>query len=455
MNNPPQPTRARKRRNGNGQGSVFWSRAKRRYVGRVHLRGGQQPQRKEVYGPPGDRSGAAKLIVIDELARYREPQRAVDALAPSRCFFDEWATRPTLSANSRSFYRQLVANHLDALGRIPLIDVRPTDVRDAVNALATKPRTARAAYAFLKACFAEAVRMELLRSSPVTLKPPKYVREEKRRSFTPEEVDFLLDAANGDPLEAMLVLSLNAPFRPCELFGLRPCDLDLAHSTLTVSHDLIASAESGYKPVLGPTKTSSSRRNVRLGPVTVALLREHLKRNFGSEYLFTSPGGAPLRLSNAIRRWWRPLLRKAAAAAQQAARAAGDETYRFPSALGLNALRHTSFELQPLAGIDYDVASERGGHSSPRTTYRNYREIAEQRHREAAEQIDSFIARRRRALSDAVGGRVGGSRPHPKPTATAEENEKPLIDKGFSNFSGCWTRTNDPLINSQLLYQLS
>ena len=408
MNTPQQPTRARKRRNGNGEGTVFWSRAKRRFVGRVHLHGAEQPRRKEVYGRVGDRSSAAKLIVLHELARYREPQHAVDALAPSRHFFDEWAARPTLSANSRSFYRQLVANHLDALGRIALIDVRPTDVREAVSALAAKPRTARAAYAFLKACFAEAVRMELLRSSPVTLKAPKYAREEKRRSLTPEEVDFLLDAARGDPLEAMLVLALNAPFRPCELFGLRPRDLDLAHGTLTVSHDLIASAESGYKPLLGPTKTGSSRRKVRLGPATVALLREHLKRNFGSEFVFTSAEGAPLRLSNVIRRWWQPLLRKAATAAEQAARAAGDETYHFPTTLGMNALRHTSFELQPLAGIDYDVASERGGHASVKTTYQHYREIAEQRHREAAEQIDSFISSRRRALSDAVGGRVGG-----------------------------------------------
>jgi hypothetical protein len=48
-----------------------------------------------------------------------------------------------------------------------------------------------------------------------------------------------------------------------------------------------------------------------------------------------------------------------------------------------------------------------------------------------------------------------GSRPDAALTATAQENEKPLIDKGFSNGSGCWTRTNDPLINSQLLYQLS
>jgi integrase len=162
-----------------------------------------------VYGRVGDRPSAAKLIVLHELARYREPQRAVDALAPSRHFCDEWSTRPTLSPNSRSFYRQLVANHLDALGRIALIDVRPTDVREAVSALAAKPRTARDAYT-------------------------------------------------------------------------------------------------------------------------------------------------------------------------------------------------------TLAGIDYDVASERGGHAFVQTTYQHYREIAERRHREAAEQIDSFISSRRRALSDAVGGRVGG-----------------------------------------------
>ena len=33
--------------------------------------------------------------------------------------------------------------------------------------------------------------------------------------------------------------------------------------------------------------------------------------------------------------------------------------------------------------------------------------------------------------------------------------KKTPIGAGLSNGSGCWTRTNDPLINSQLLYQLS
>jgi hypothetical protein len=45
--------------------------------------------------------------------------------------------------------------------------------------------------------------------------------------------------------------------------------------------------------MLGPTKTGSSRRKVRLGPETVAVLREHLKRNFGSDYVFMSVGGHP------------------------------------------------------------------------------------------------------------------------------------------------------------------
>jgi hypothetical protein len=30
-----------------------------------------------------------------------------------------------------------------------------------------------------------------------------------------------------------------------------------------------------------------------------------------------------------------------------------------------------------------------------------------------------------------------------------------LFYRAFLELSGCWTRTNDPLINSQLLYQLS
>jgi hypothetical protein len=36
------------------------------------------------------------------------------------------------------------------------------------------------------------------------------------------------------------------------------------------------------------------------------------------------------------------------------------------------------------------------------------------------------------------------------------EKKSPDVNRGaFSNGSRCWTRTSDPLINSQLLYQLS
>jgi integrase len=210
-------------------------------------------------------------------------------------------------------------------------------------------------------------------------------RKEKRRSFTPEEVRYLLEAAKGDRLEALLITALTTAMRPCELYGLTRNNISLSKAELFVENDLTANEEGGHIPVLGPTKTESSRRRIPLPPMTVAALREHLQRGFtASGFVFASPSGRAVRHSNLVRRWWKPLLKRAADLAAK-------DGVDFPTDLSPYALRHTSVELAMLAGVGYDLVAERMGHASPRTTYASYRNISGQRHRDAADRIDAFI----------------------------------------------------------------
>lgn len=117
----------------------------------------------------------------------------------------------------------------------------------------------------------------------------------------------------------------------------------------------------------------------------VAALHEHLKCGFAQGgFVFVSPTGHALRHSNNVRRWWRPLLKRAADLAAK-------DGVDFPTDLSPCSTRHTAVELMMLSGVGYDLVAERLGHSSPRTTHANYRNIAGQRHREAAERIDAFL----------------------------------------------------------------
>jgi integrase len=85
-----------------------------------------------------------------------------------------------------------------------------------------------------------------------------------------------------------------------------------------------------------------------------------------------------------VRRWWWPLLKWAADLAAK-------DGIDFPTDLSPYGTRHTAVELMMLSGVGYDLVAVRLGDSSPRTTYANYRNIAGQRHRDAAERIGAFL----------------------------------------------------------------
>ena len=143
------------------------------------------------------------------------------------------------------------------------------------------------------------------------------------------------------------------------------------------------------------TKTKRGRR-IKVSALAIAALRDHLKRAWSSEFIFTSDEGHLIRHSNLIRRQWKPLLKAAKVEAEKVARASGDHDYRFPTSLGLYALRHTSSEVAALAGVGYDLASARMGHATLATTFKHYFNLSQEREGQAVEQIGTFIEGLRR-----------------------------------------------------------
>lgn len=377
----------------NGEGSVRWSKSYRRWVAQATLRRpGQPPIRKRAYGPRGNDSSAARQIVEASLAAYLGPERAADATAPLRLFLDEYASRPKLASNTRAFYSFLIEGHLERLGAKPLIDVKAADIEDALASVADKPRTQQALWKLLNGVFEAAIRKDMIGRNPAQrVERPSYRREEKPRAFTMTELGFILEAANGNRLEALLILALETGMRPAELYGLQRSDLNLAERELWVRRDVVANKATGFKPVVTATTKTKRGRRIKLSAFAVAALRDHLKRAWSSEFVFTSDEGHLIRHSNLIRRWWKPLLKAAKIEAEKAARASGDNDNRFPTGLGLYALRHTSSEVAALAGVDYDLASARMGHSTLATTFKHYFNLSQEREGQAVEQIGSFI----------------------------------------------------------------
>jgi integrase len=382
----------------NGKGSVKWSKSYRRWVGQATLRRpGQPPVRKKLYGPRGDDSNAARQIVEHKLAQYLGPERAGDATAPLKMFLEKYASRSEIASNTRAFYSMLAESYLDRLGAKPLGDVKADDIETALDAVRDKPRTRQALYKMLNGVFKKAVRRGMIWRNPVEqVDPPAYRREDKERAFTTRELGFILEAALGNRLEALIVVLLETGMRPAEAYGLQRSDLNLTNSEVWVRRDVIANKETGFRPQVAPTTKTKRVRRIKLSAQAVAALRDHLKRSLAagsatSEFVFTSEQGQLIRHSNLIRRLWKPLLAAAKIEAEKAARAAGDDEYRFPADRPLYSLRHSSDEVAALTGIGYDLISARMGHASLATTYTHYLNVSEDRERQAADRIGCFI----------------------------------------------------------------
>lgn len=193
--------------------------------------------------------------------------------------------------------------------------------------------------------------------------PAKIKPKAEGRSLTVEQARALLEAAEGDRLEALYVTGLMLGLRPGELLGLMWDDLDLEAGVLHVRRTL---KRERTALVLGEPKTAKSRRALAVpSPVTEAL-RAHRRRQAeerliaGPEWedtglVFVNHFGRPIDPSN-LRR----------------------EFSRLTEAAGLghwhpHELRHSAASLLSAAGVPLETIADTLGHVDTRMVSHTYR----------------------------------------------------------------------------------
>jgi integrase len=387
----------------NGEGSVKWYPSMRRIVGQVR-RNGKIIARK--YGIPGVNTAAEEKVVWTKLKAFLDLPEGADASTTVKSALTAYMSRAKLAPSTRFRYTTASALLDDRFTAKRVIDVKSSDIRTAIESITSErgakmDRTRQIVYKLLCAIFARALDDGLITRNPVrAVETPQYHREEKTRVFTAWEQRFLLkaNAELGGANEALLLLALSMPVRPCELYALRRCDVSLSTRKAQIVNDLIATPESGHKPVLGPLKTPESRRELFLSDDVAAALAKLLQaqmaegRTTPETFVFTSPDGMPIRHSNLARNWWKPLLKKAAELAEKTAREAGDHSYTFPKGAGPYSLRHTAIENLKAAGVPLDVIHTLAGHRNLQTTMEHYNQPTEQRKLDAANTVGNWLA---------------------------------------------------------------
>jgi integrase len=241
---------------------------------------------------------------------------------------------------------------LPHFGDVPIGQVRAADVAAWKMELlgAKSPATVSKALTLFKSMLNDAVRDGLLPANPITgVKLPSIEREEMR-FLTPGELLRLADAI--DPrYRALVFVGGYGGLRIGELAGLRTNRIDMLRGVIDVAEQVV---EVGGKLSVGPLKTRTARRRVKLPRFVVEELAAHLTKVQG-ELVFPSPDGGLLSRTRFRTRVWLP-----------ATRVAGLDGLR------PHDLRHTAVSLWIATGANPKEVARRAGHTSVRTVFDVY-----------------------------------------------------------------------------------
>ena len=189
----------------------------------------------------------------------------------------------------------------------------------------------------------------------------------------------MLVAAAPGRWSALMTLALATGMRQGELLGVKWSDLDLDAGLARVRRQL------GRDGALAETKTGKGRRVIDIPASTVAVLREHKRKQneerllLGPEWqdqglVFCTHQGKPLNWRN-VTREYKALLKRASL-----------------QDLPFHALRHTAATLLLLQGVHPKVVQERLGHATIAMTLDTYSHLIPSMGRDAADQLDALLA---------------------------------------------------------------
>ena len=375
-------------RRGRGEGSIQ-KRKDGRWAAVIDLGWGDgKRSRKIVYGRTRQEV-ARKLTDLLKARKDGLPipneNKKIDA------FLADWleTMKPTVRPRTWQRYEEYVRLHVTpTLGRIRVAKLEPHHLQRLYAQRMESGLSAQTVvhlHRMLHKAFAQGLRWGLVARNVTELVDPPRVTRKEMRALSPEEATRLLEAAAGDPLEALYVIAITTGLRERELLGLRWREVDLETHRLHI----VASLQNlpGEGLTIVEPKTPRSRRLVVIGELGVDALRRHradqaehrLRRGEAwedNDLVFPNSFGRPINASNLLSRCFYPLLKRA-----------GLLRVRF------HDLRHTAATLLLDEGVHPKIVSEMLGHSTISITLDLYSHVTPSMQEQAAQALDSLFGR--------------------------------------------------------------
>jgi integrase len=278
------------------------------------------------------------------------------------------------------------------LGRVKLPDLTPRQIEQFYANLLEgggskgKPlaaKTVRNTHVVLRKALADAERLELVpRNAASAAKPPTPGRP-NRSTWESEDLKEFFATANEDRLYAAFVMLATTGMRRGEVLGLRWSDVNLDAGQVYVDNTITTAG--WQKLVEGPPKTEKSRRRVYLDTNTIAVLKEHRRRQreerlaAGAAWDQTNDLVFRDELGRRVHPDW------FSRDFDRLVRISGLPRIR------LHDLRHSYATVALSRGVHPKIVSERLGHATVGITLDLYSHVAEPIARDAAEDIASTM----------------------------------------------------------------
>src|SRR6266700_373779 len=243
----------------NTEGSIY-QRNDGRWVASISLENGK---RKSIYC----KTQREAIKAVQQANRAKEQGLLVSEEQTVEEFLTSWL-RDTVqhSVRLRTYirYRQLIEQHvLPMLAKVKLQKLSPQHLQKLYNAKLEEgyaPQTVKHIHRVLHRALHDALRWQLIARNVCDAVDAPRVPRKEMRALSGDQAQQFLEAAQGDPLEALYVLALTTGMRQGELLGLRWEDLDLALGTLQVRRTITRLVGKGF--ITAEPKTARSRRKI-------------------------------------------------------------------------------------------------------------------------------------------------------------------------------------------------
>lgn len=358
------------KRRAKNEGSVFYRKDKKLWVGQITLPDGQKITKY------AKTQGEVKDWLLTQRTAYKNGVLVSNKVTVGE-YLDRWRSEVVkYQVRESTFETQgyIIEKHIKpTLGEVLLTKLTPSHLQ---NLIAQKleegysRRTVKFIHTIMNQMLTQAKSWGLVGTNIAeVVAVPKEVKK-PFEVLTQEQVNHFLDVVKTDRLYPLYVVLLSTGLRRGEALGLKWENVDLENGVLSVK-GIITNVRG--KTTYGEPKTPASRRLVGIPEYTRKLLIE-LKRNSESEFVFCTSRGTPYNPSNILKYF------------KKSAEKAG-----LPAETNIHSLRHffTSYALSQNVPIR-DVQATLG-HTDPKFTLSVYSHIMQGSHTRTAEKMNDLF----------------------------------------------------------------